>query len=90
MSELKKQLIDQIQASVQLLEASAKAVPADKQNWTPGGKSRSALSIVGECASFPDMIIRIVETGTFPEGVHLQDAGKSESMESLLQKLVSE
>ena len=87
MTSLKEILIDQIHSSVHLLDASAKAVPTDKQNWSPGGKARSTLALVAECAAFPEMIIAIVENKAFPDGHGLQQLSDGDTVELLLEKL---
>ena len=44
-----------------------KAVPADRQNVSPGGCARAPLQYVAECGAFNDFIAGFLTTGQMPD-----------------------
>lgn len=44
-----------------------KAVPADKQNTSPGGCARAPLNIVAECGAINGFVAQCLKTGQAPE-----------------------
>jgi hypothetical protein len=44
-----------------------KAIPADKQNVSPGGCSRAPLNIVAECGALNGFVAQYLSTGEMPE-----------------------
>ncbi len=66
-----------IKSTVQALEdvcRAALAVPADKQDWSPGGKSRSVLNQMQEIAGTPTLFLPLLRDGDVPDD---QDHHKS-------------
>jgi hypothetical protein len=61
--DLKTHLRDTTERVRGLLVNDLKAIPADKQNVSPGGAARTALNIVAECAAVNGMIAGWLSTG---------------------------
>lgn len=56
MSLFLTELTKDLKASTDLLTKAALAIPKDKLEWTPGGKARTTIDILCECAGFPQWI----------------------------------
>jgi hypothetical protein len=46
------QVIAIAKSSAYQVLSAAKHVPEDKRNWSPGGKAKSTLQILGHCTTF--------------------------------------
>lgn len=56
-----------VRGELALFDAGVKAIPADKLEWSPGGKARTVMSIMAECAYFPDWLNACIEKGGFAD-----------------------
>lgn len=56
-----------------MLSKNALAIPADKLEWTPGGKARTTMDIMAECAGFPQWLLLAIEKKGMPSA---EQAGK--------------
>lgn len=63
---IQEYMIDTTRRSAQSLWKYAKAVPADKIEWSPGEGARTVLDLARECAMCPDWCIDVI-TGSGPE-----------------------
>jgi hypothetical protein len=64
------QLVKQTQKAVDDICRSAGAVPAEKENWVPGGASRSAVHQMQEVASQAAWFLPIIRDRHIPGGRH--------------------
>ncbi len=58
------------------LIAAVEALPADKRNWSPMDKARTALDQAAECAILNGSTISILQTKSFPDSFTMEDFGK--------------
>lgn len=69
MNLLYKELTKDLNQSAYMLSKAALAIPTDKLDWTPGGKTRSTIDILKECAWFPAWLTYAVENKKAPSDV---------------------
>lgn len=94
MSLFREELIKDLKSSATLLTKAALAIPKDKLEWTPGGKARSTISILQECAGFPQWLMFAIENRRMPtedeargwQNTLLKEANSVEAITDILNK----
>jgi hypothetical protein len=83
------QIVKQTQKAVDDICRTAEAMPADKENWSPGEHARSALQQMQEVAAQAAWFLPIIRERRVPEGQHeIQQAMKARASYDTIAKCV--
>lgn len=69
--DLKAHLIGSTRAVYRRVVNDLQAIPADRQNVSPGGRARAPLRYVAECAAVNGFVAEYLNTGVMPAGFRL-------------------